>query len=308
MKKWIMSVMFLSGLAACGGGGGGGGGGGSNWLSFEPSEPSGTVYEGESLRMSVTGTAASMPTRPVYFGVVPDPAFFDVASVTVSDVFDPSQPGDVTERMRIVSGTTLPTLGVGAHDGEIEVRACMDDPQICDRRYGGPWHVPFHLQVDPNPGYPTSPLNGDFSDGMNHWTLMEWFDTPPVSVEDGVLYMDNSNGAGTALTHVQLTYEPGINLEQGKTYALRFDAHAGGDREIEVWVQENGRDVDGGGDAFTQYNWPDWEHIHTTNETHEMQFTMSNTNRTATIVFNIGGQVYQPGFWLDNVTVTEVAP
>jgi hypothetical protein len=284
-------------LAACGGSGGGG----SSWIAFNPSSLSATVYEGEAMRLSITGTARSAATASVNLGVVVDGTIFDAESVTISE-----GSGALSY---VFSAKLLPSLSVGKHDGTVEVRVCEDDAVKCNQPYGGsPWHVPYHVQVNANPGYPTSPLNGDFAAGTTHWTKYVASGGPAMSlsVVDGALDLNITNG-GVDPSDLQVSYSPGINLEAGKTYELSFSAWADSDRALWPSVHENGRDLDGNGSPYYTYlvDQPPVD-LTPTPQTFHSTFTMPITNRAATVDFFVGGSAVD--VHIDDVTVSEAVP
>jgi hypothetical protein len=162
--------------------------------------------------------------------------------------------------------------------------------------------------VAPNPGYPVTPENGDFTAGTDHWTLWLASGGPAASlaVQDGALKATIPDG-GADYWNVQVSYAPGIDLVQGTSYRLSFDAWADAPRSIYASVHENGRDLDGDGSAYRTYahGLPELG-LTSTAQTFQLDFTMPLTNRAATVDFFLGGSTV--GVHLDNVTVTEVAP
>lgn len=297
MKRAIVAT-FVVGLAA-GCGGGGGGGGGDDWISFSPGSLHATVYAGESTQwLEVSGTARSVPSVQVNIGVVVDGSLLD--DQRLIEVDDMTR----TLRVRVKAG-----LSQGTHRGNIEVRACQDDPLVCHRPYGGsPFHVPLTVTVAPDPGYPTSPVNGDFAAGTSGWTTYRaGTAAASLSTSEGALHVAIADG-GAAYYEVQVYDTPGIDVEAGKTYRLEFDAWADDARTIRVSVQENGRDLDTLPSPYNTYLEDGLAPISlTTAPQHfEYEWVQPVTNRKADVDFFVGGS--SADVFIDDVTVTELDP
>jgi hypothetical protein len=196
---------------------------------------------------------------------------------------------------------------VGTHNGSIEVRACLDDPEICSSPYDkGTWQIPVRVQVQADPGNPISPANGVFTTNTVGWE--EYEDQPSgaamsLSATGGEMRVNITNG-GTQFYHLQVSYR-GINLEEGRTYSLSFDARADSARTIWASVHDGGRDLNGDGNIYWTYipGVPNLS-LTTSMQTFTYEFTMPETNRMATVDFFVGGS--DVDVYLDNVTVTEV--
>lgn len=72
--------------------------------------------------------------------------------------------------------------------------------------------------------------NGSFNIGSNGWQLDNWGTGQATGAVNNQQYIINITNPGTANHHVQLKYED-LNIEEGKTYTLTFDAYStSGDR------------------------------------------------------------------------------
>ncbi len=292
LEKLAVVVVPLSLLVACGGGGGGG----SSWLTFDRYTAQVTMYEGESPEVRVEATASSAPDSYPQVQVTSDGVLFDPGSL---GYYEDGLSGSVYGDLRN-------DLTVGTHEGWLQVRVCKDDPSQCNEPFdGSPWRIRVVVTVLPDPGNPTSPLNGDFSAGMSGWTTYtSQGGAATFSTPGGQLLAAISNG-GQETWSVQMHYTGGIDLEAGRRYRLSFDARADAPRLIEAFVEEGrDRDGDGYGSIYTQPI-PSYS-LGTTMQSFHTDFTMSETNRAASLYFMLGGATAD--VYLDNIEVTDVTP
>lgn len=138
-RSFIVSVFLLS---ACGSGGGGGGGGGGNSavspaLTFSPSGLVETIGAGDSITLAVKATPASGAINgPVYI-VITD----NMGTITSNVSITPNGDGTYTATLE-----TSPSLSVGHHQGNIQVRLCVD--AACSSQYpGSPIPLPYDLNI-----------------------------------------------------------------------------------------------------------------------------------------------------------------
>jgi hypothetical protein len=272
----------------------------ADWLWFQPSSLAVTVYPGEpQVSLQLTASRNGTPTATVHVGAFVDAAILDAAATTVTQ-----SSGGYTISVRSAAG-----LSPGGHDGNVEVRACLDSPTVCSQPYGGsPWLIPIHVQVDPDPGYPTSPPNGTFTTDTTGWkTYLDPNTSAAAGLAStgGALQVNLADG-GPVYYSVQVSCTPGIDLEQGKHYRLDFDAWADAARTIRVSVQENGRDLDGNGSPYNTYLADGLAPISLTTSLQHFQYTWTQpvTNRKANVDFFVGASAAD--VYVDNVTVVEV--
>jgi outer membrane protein assembly factor BamB len=144
------ACMLALTLAACGGGGGGGSGGSAagpaagnpegNWLSFDPTVPSVTQYEGESMPFNVTANASRTFTAPFNLAII------DATGVITNQVALSSN----SQTSYTAALHTAATLSAGTHTTTLEVRVCEDAPLTCAKPFpGSPWRLPLTVQVKP---------------------------------------------------------------------------------------------------------------------------------------------------------------
>lgn len=147
-------VIIAAALAACGGGGGGGSSSGNtapstgsettpnpdgSWLTFAPSNINLSIYEGESPNFTVVATASKTFSQ-IFNTAIIDPVGVIVANATSVQQNTPYQYA-VTMRVD-------PSLKIGPHTTNLEVRLCQDDPAVCKSPFpGSPWHVPVSVTV-----------------------------------------------------------------------------------------------------------------------------------------------------------------
>ncbi len=139
--------------------------------------------------------------------------------------------------------------------------------------------------------------NGDFMQQLTGWNL-ENFETASASasVENGNGKITISN-AGTASWNVQFK-QGGLELVNGKSYTLSFDAWSQYPRDIEVKLEKDGS-------PWTPYSGTTSIYaINGGSTTVTNTFTMTEaTDMNARIVFNVGGNSIDVN--IDNVTLVE---
>lgn len=142
-------------------------------------------------------------------------------------------------------------------------------------------------------------LNGDFSSGSEEWTLNTWGGSASGSVVDGE-YRINIESTGTNSHDIQLV-QPGLYLENGKTYVVKFDAYAASNRSLEVNVEMKD-------DPWTSYL-PQLQQfdLTTTKQTFTFKFTMEHpTDISGRIGFNVSTSTV--AVFIDNVSVKVFDP
>lgn len=289
MRKLVVSMISAGMLAACGGGGG-------DWLSFDRSPIVVRIYEGETPMVSLKGTAHGEPDTYVNIGVFVDGALF--ASAT-----DPNYVDTWTRRFN----ARLRPLPLGTHEGWIEVRVCEDNPSTCAVPYNNsPWRIEVRVEVEPDPGHPTSPANGAFTDSGAGWTVALWSGAAAnIAAANGELNVSIANGGTSNEYAIHLTETTGISLEAGRKYRFTFDARAAASRTIGAYVGE-GEDRDGDRSTSIYIQPPPTVRLTTTMQTFSYEFTMYETNRAAEVNFLLGGSDHD--VFIDNVAVTDVTP
>ena len=140
--------------------------------------------------------------------------------------------------------------------------------------------------------------NWSFSNGMNDWT----FNTAESGnaegkVEDDAFHAQITNGGGNAW-NVAL-YKNNLNIVNGKTYTVSFDARADGPRNILASVAM-------GVSPFYLYNFePDFS-ITTEWKTYTFTFTMGfNSDPAARMGFDLGASAED--VYLDNISLVDVS-
>jgi hypothetical protein len=255
----------------------------------------GITYEGEpALTLELVATSTRTFSEAPNVAILLDGAVFD-GNVSLYPV---------TELEYVAHLTLLPALPVGVQEGTIEVRLCHDDPVECAQPFdGSPWHVPYEIDVRSSADLPTDVSNGDFESGVTGWGAWANQGSLSCSAPGGVLKA-TIGSPGPDGTSMGISYDGGINLEEGKTYQLSFDAKADGSRTMVAMVTENGRDLNGNGFPYDDYIIPaPVPNLTTTMQTFSYTFTMPVTNRSAGVVFYLGGS--GANVYIDNVSVTE---
>ena len=139
-------------------------------------------------------------------------------------------------------------------------------------------------------------LNGDFSDGTNHWTFYAHSATSASgSVQNGEYTVSITDG-GSNTYDVQV-FQLNLLIEKGKAYDVSFDAYADVPRHIIPYVamQLAPWTTYGGYKAVT---------LGTTKQTYTYSFTMNHpTDPNARLVFDCGNSTTD--IYLDNVVLKE---
>jgi len=149
-----------------------------------------------------------------------------------------------------------------------------------------------------DPGDPSGNMlaNGDFSNGMDPWHLYV-INTGDAAtdVEDGALHVSITNG-GANVWDVSLQ-QLNLNIINGSTYTVTFDARAASERDVSAWVAMLNA-------PYSMYN-SDNEFSLTTNwQTFSYTFTMNyDTDPAARIGFDFGTSNVDA--YLDNVSLVE---
>ncbi len=144
-------------------------------------------------------------------------------------------------------------------------------------------------------------LNGDFSDGMNHW-----FDhgTGQVGtgVTDGMLYVGHD---GSGNDYVNLVNSQPVSLVKGANYTLSFKIK-GDEADQIMFAVKNSNSTDGmtatGGDLYGG----DWRNISTDWQTIEVDFTVpadATRDYMHVLLVPVG-----TGFYLDDVKIVQNTP
>jgi len=142
-------------------------------------------------------------------------------------------------------------------------------------------------------------LNGDFSDGSNHWIFNARNGAQAVgSVVNGEFCVVATT-SGSAYSDIQLIQES-FPMIQGRTYVFEFDARAISSRVIEPRVAQNG----GGYIVYSRTGpiviTPQMQH-------YQYQFQMTDpTDYNARVVLNCGTS--NVSCFFDNVSVKEMVP
>jgi outer membrane protein assembly factor BamB len=137
----LAACMLASTLAACGGGGSGNSGTNKpdgSWLTFSPSAPNVTQYQGENVALNVTATSSRTFSTPVNIAII------DTKGVITTEV----SISEISQLSYVAALRTSAALPVGTHSTILEVRLCEDAPTICKKPLpGSPWQVPLTVQV-----------------------------------------------------------------------------------------------------------------------------------------------------------------
>ncbi|HON11148.1 MAG TPA: family 43 glycosylhydrolase [Chitinispirillaceae bacterium] len=142
-------------------------------------------------------------------------------------------------------------------------------------------------------------LNGDFSSGTEEWTLNVWDGAATASVVSGECRI-NITETSEINYQIQLV-QPGLFLEQGKSYRVSFDAFASADRDLEVNVEMAVNPWTSYLDELKRFS------LTTTKQTFSFVFTMeAPTDANGRLGFNFGTS--SPAVTLDNISVKEYDP
>lgn len=144
--------------------------------------------------------------------------------------------------------------------------------------------------------------NGTFCSGDQFWTFNNWGGEGSGSVVDEQ-YQLAVDSAGEEHYDIQVV-QPGIPLENGKTYRVVFDAYASAQRELNVnvgmpeepWTSFLSTVTDGASEV----------ELTTSKQTFRFDFIMQEpTYEDSRIEFNVG--LNTPNVYLDNVSLYETA-
>lgn len=137
-------------------------------------------------------------------------------------------------------------------------------------------------------------INGDFSSGTENWTLNVWSGSGTGSVTGGEYRINISSIADNSYD-IQLV-QPGLFLEAGKSYEVKFEAYAASNRTLEV-------NVEMAESPWTSYL-PELKHfdLTTTKQEFSFVFTMEHpTDVNGRLGFNVG--LNTSAVFIDNVSV-----
>jgi hypothetical protein len=139
MKNKILLVMFCALLYGCGGGGGSGGG--SNIppaVTLAPSNISGTYFFEDTVQFSITATANAnyALSGNVYAEIVDNIGVITPNATVAVDTY-----GRYVAKL-----TTSPSLALGTHVGNLELRMCRD--LACTSQFpGSPVLLPYNITI-----------------------------------------------------------------------------------------------------------------------------------------------------------------
>lgn len=161
----------------------------------------------------------------------------------------------------------------------------------------------FYDQDDTNPCIPNLcddsgcnlVLNGDFSNGLTDWTLFEFANAAGnLSISpNGYCKIEIAN-ASTSSWHLALRQSQ-IELIQGSTYEISFDAYADANRSCPIILSKS----DGSQYAYISQS------LSTSPNSYTHAFTMNSaTDLSAFLNFNVGND--SPSVYIDNVKIKEV--
>lgn len=156
-------------------------------------------------------------------------------------------------------------------------------------------------------GKPDLIVNGSFSSGSSNWTFNNWSGSGTGSVVNGEYRLDVSEVANNYYD-LQVV-QPGILLEQGKTYRLIYDAYASANRTLFVNV---GMPVSPytsflGADGESIVNGSREVNLTTSKQTFTLEFTMGEpTYEDSRVEFSVGTAT--PSVFIDNVSLFEIIP
>jgi len=139
-------------------------------------------------------------------------------------------------------------------------------------------------------------LNGDFSEGTDHWVLIGGQTTGEIDNE-GQYHLHIEYG-GTLNYHVQL-YQENLKLLNGNRYLFEFNAYADSERTINgIIIRSTTR--------WENYGKIGFQYLTTQKKHFEYEFQMQYpTDLSASVVFNCGGQS-NTDIYLDNISLKEI--
>ncbi|MFW5960123.1 MAG: carbohydrate binding domain-containing protein, partial [Chitinivibrionales bacterium] len=175
--------------------------------------------------------------------------------------------------------------GEGISSSETSIDVTMDSDKAVSAL--------FSKSPDEEGNYVT---NGDFSSDSDDWTLNVWDGDASGSVVDGE-YEISIESIGSENHQIQLV-QPGLFLENGKTYQVSFDAYAESERELGV-------NVEMADDPWDSYI-PEFEYFELTTEKESYSFTFTmedSTDVNGRLSFNAGSSVED--LYIDNVAVKD---
>jgi hypothetical protein len=183
--------------------------------------------------------------------------------------------------------------------------------------FSDPSPVPTPLPAPSLVPTPTIPpggnmiYNGDFESELQHWG--QWINTGDGTVAS---VAENNNELAVSITEGTPNYwyiqvnQGYLDLMQGKSYALTFQARAAASRDIRVELGENNYDNNNDGTKWTVYDAHDMTitTVHPSpNEQYSCDFVMTYpSDQEARLIFNFGGN--NNDVWIDNVSLIEVNP
>jgi PKD repeat protein len=142
-------------------------------------------------------------------------------------------------------------------------------------------------------------LNGNFSDGTNHWVLYcAPSATASGSVQNGEYVVSITNG-GSNTYDCQL-FQTNLSIENGATYDVSFEAYAAASRQILPYVAMRSS-------PWTTYGGYQAVTLSTAKQTYNYSFTMNHaTDPDARIVFDLGNS--NTDVYFDNMILTKRKP
>lgn len=152
-------------------------------------------------------------------------------------------------------------------------------------------------------GNPDLVQNGTFSSGADSWIFNNWSGEGSGEVQSGE-YRLSVDAVGDNYYDIQVV-QPGILLEQGKTYRLEYDAYASSDRVLNINVGMPVEpyttfltDVISGNSAVD---------LTTSKESFVLDFVMEEpTYEDSRVEFSVGLET--PTVYVDNISLYEISP
>ncbi len=151
-------------------------------------------------------------------------------------------------------------------------------------------------------GKPDLVMNGNFSSGIDSWTFNNWNGSGTGSVVNGEYSLTVST-VGNNHYDIQVV-QPGIRLEQGRTYRLMYEAYASANRVLTVnvgmpvdpWTTFLTNIIDGNSEVS----------LTTSKQLFVLDFTMGEpTYEDSRVEFSAGTAT--PSVFIDNVSLFEIA-